>query len=102
MVEKKTSDIVRLVFRILFFCLVIFSIAVGLVLSYNVTHLPDHNQKTEQLVNWTVTDKSGKSFKTNGIYFDNRFLSEDFTINTKHPEKIETGSVLYFQNRSIG
>lgn len=100
MVEKKTSDIVRLVFGILFFCLVIFSIAVGLVLSYNVTHLPDHNQKTEQLVNWTVTDKSGKSFKTNGIYFDNRFLSEDFTITTKLPEKIETGSVLYFQNRS--
>ncbi len=101
MTEKKTSDRVGTIFKIMFFVVCVFSLLTGLYLSEIVNDISNLNDPNiEYIDNWTVIDNDGKSFQVGSIYNDDRAYTEDFTIISRLPETLEPGSMLCFMNRS--
>ena len=94
MTEKKTSDRVGTIFKIMFFVVCVFSLLTGLYLSEIVNDISNLNDPNiEYIDNWTVIDNDGKSFQVGSIYNDDRAYTEDFTIISRLPETLEPGSM---------
>lgn len=101
MVDNKTSGKIKLIFKIVFFCVFAFSLLVGIYLTSLVKDKTENEGSViDYIENWTVIDDAGNSIKTGRTYNDDRAYKEDFTIVTKLPDKIGIDCVLCFQNRS--
>ena len=99
MADRKTSKNIGLVLKIVFFCVFISCLVFGIYLS-SIANIINGDVKTEYIESWTVTDESGNSFETGKTYYDDRAYTEEFTIVSHLPDKIDIGSVLCFMNRS--
>ena len=101
MAFRKTSKINMLLFKIVFFCLFIFSLLMGIFLTNIVkNHSKDENVKIDYIESWTVIDEEGHSFETGRTYNSPRAYDENFTISAKLPDIIRPDSILCFMNRS--
>ncbi len=101
MSADKTLRKDELVLKIVFLCVFIFSLIIGIVLTNVVMAKSDTNDEDIQYIEkWTVIDADGKCFETGRTYDDNRAFDESFTLISKLPDKIELNSILCFQNRS--
>ena len=91
----------RLFFKTVFFCLLIFSLLMGIFLTSIVKNRSEINAaKTDYIEHWTVIDQNGKTFETGRTYNDERAYHEDFIIVSRLPSAIWHDSVLCFMNRS--
>ena len=69
MAFRKTFKINMLLFKIVFFCLFIFSLLMGIFLTNIVkNHSKDENVKIDYIESWTVIDEEGHSFETGRTY----------------------------------
>ena len=97
---KDTSKYSSLVFKLLFFGIMIFSLMVGInttSIVKNATH--DADAEILYIEKWTVYDSEGKSFTSGRSYTNKRAYKEDFTLISQLPDKIPGESLLCFQNR---
>ena len=95
MAVKNASGKIELMFKIVLFCLLGFSVILGSFLTGLAKNASDKtDEQTQYIENWTVTDEKGNSFKTGRVYKDNRAYSEDFTIVARLPDTIGADSVL--------
>ena len=86
--------------KILFFSIIVSCLLVGMYLFSSVREGFNNKSTIDYIEDWTVTDSKGRSFETGRTYYDERAFSEEFTITSKLPDIIDTGSVLCFINRS--
>lgn len=87
-------------FKIVLFCIIAFCLVIGSTITYSVVSTSVKKSKIEFIDSWTVIDSSGKSFSTDRTFTDNRAYTEDFTIVSHLPPKINIESLLCFKNRS--
>lgn len=101
MTVNRSSEKSGLIFKIVFFCIFVFSLVLGMYLTImerNVSN--DHDVKIEYIDQWTVVDENGNGQRTGRMYVDERAYTEDFTIISRLPVKVRNDSVLCFLNRS--
>ncbi len=96
-----SQSVSGLVFKIVFLCVVCFSIVLGISLCNMSKSASDPKETAIRFLDhWTVTDQNGNHFDTGRIYNDDRAYSEDFTITTVLPDTIHPNEILCFLNRS--
>ncbi len=100
-ISKSKSKSNMIFFKTIFYCLFIFSLIMGVLL----TNIVKNNSKVSEnkidyIESWTVRDESGNSFETGRTYSDERAYSEDFIIISRLPDSIRRDSMLCFMNRS--
>ena len=86
--------------KIVFFSIIISCLLVGIYLLSTAGRNALNKATIDYIETWTVTDENGKSFDTGRSYYNDRAFSEEFTITSRLPSVIDTGSVLCFINRS--
>ena len=86
--------------KIVFFSIIVSSFLVGIYVFSASGGSFNSKSDIDYIERWTVTDKDGRSFDTGRTYYDDRAFTEEFTITSKLPDIIDTGSVLCFMNRS--
>lgn len=101
MVVSKTAAANSFIFKIIFLCIFAISLLLGIVLTDHVRSVPGNRAVGVQYIDhWNVIDRNGQSFRVGRTYDDERAYTEDFTIVSQLPEKVENGDLLCFLNRS--
>lgn len=100
-IPGKKTEKSKIFFKIVFYCVLAFSIFVLVYLTTIMKNDSQFNKDTTQYIEqWTVIDQNGRSKRVGRTYDNDRAYSEDFTIVSKLPTDIKNGNVMCFRNRS--
>lgn len=101
MVDSRKAEKSRIYFKVVFFCVLGFSILMCIYLTMIMKNQSQFNKaKTEYIESWTVIDADGNSIETGRKYDDDRAYFEDFIIAARLPNEIGNDNVMCFRNRS--